>query len=102
MRVNPGVGAGSLAAFSTATLTSKFGVGLKDEESRAALVAAYQQHAWLDAIHCHVGSQGVDIALAIDGIRATVDFALDINRRVGRRQIRLIDIGGGLSVNFAR
>lgn len=35
------------------------------------------------------------------GIRATVDFALRVNRELGRAQITAIDIGGGLSVNFA-
>jgi diaminopimelate decarboxylase len=42
----------------------------------------------------------VSLDLAIAGIRATVDFALEVNRRVGRNQITCVDIGGGLSVNF--
>jgi len=34
------------------------------------------------------------------GVRATVDLALQINTKLGKRQIVQIDIGGGLPVNF--
>jgi len=34
----------------------------------------------------------------VNGVRATVDLALEINREVGRKQITSIDIGGGYVV----
>lgn len=42
MRVNPQVGAGSLEGYSTATLTSKFGVGLRDDPER--IFEAYKRY----------------------------------------------------------
>lgn len=85
---------------SLGTLTSKFGVGLKDDNGDP-IREAYKRHSWLTAIMCHVGSQGIPFDLAIQGIRDTVDFALTVNKELGRNQIRVVDIGGGLSVNFS-
>jgi diaminopimelate decarboxylase len=101
VRINPQVGAGSMAGYSTGTATAKFGVGVADPGALDALVAAYDAHPWLRSIMCHVGSQGVPIDLAVAGIRKTVDTALTINERLGRRAVRSVDIGGGLPVNFA-
>lgn len=100
VRVNPQVGAGSLSGYSTGTATSKFGVGLRDHDG-APVAAAYERYEWLNCIMCHVGSQGVSVDLAVAGIEAVVRFALDVNRTLGRRQIRHLDIGGGLAVNFS-
>jgi diaminopimelate decarboxylase len=99
VRVNPQVGGGSLAGFSTGTLTSKFGIGLKDDGGKPVM-EAFEKYSWLTCIMVHVGSQGIPFDLAVRGIRETVDFALAVNKKVGRAQIQAVDIGGGLSVNF--
>lgn len=101
VRVNPQVGAGSLAGFSTGTRTSKFGIGMRDDGGGDLIVDAYCRHQWMRTIMCHIGSQGIPFDLAIEGIKATVDFAKKINDRIGHRQVDTIDIGGGMSVNFA-
>eukprot|EP01134_Creolimax_fragrantissima_P001662 CFRG1662T1 len=98
IRINPQVGVGTIATHSTSTSTSKFGVPLS--EYRDDIFEAYQMYPWLNAIHVHVGSQGVDGALVIAGIRAVVDFALEVNAQLNNR-IKCVDIGGGLSVNFS-
>jgi diaminopimelate decarboxylase len=99
-RINPQVGSGTIAAMSTATLSSKFGVALEDEGNRRALLDAYRTHPWLTSLHCHVGSQGCSLDLMTAGVRKLVDLAAEINESVGRRQVGLVDIGGGLPVNF--
>ena len=99
-RINPQVGAGSISAMSTATTTSKFGVALEDEGNRGELLRAYLEHPWLTALHSHVGSQGCSLDLMTAGIRKLVDLAGEINSSAGRRQVEVIDIGGGLPVNF--
>jgi diaminopimelate decarboxylase len=99
-RINPQVGAGSISAMSTATRTSKFGFALEDEGNRAAIIDAYRHHPWLTTIHTHVGSQGCSLDLMAAGIRKTVDLAEEINTTVGHQQIEVVDIGGGLPVNF--
>lgn len=56
LRINPLVGAGSIAALSTATASSKFGVPLHDA-SRDAILSAYLDNEFLTSVMCHVGSQ---------------------------------------------
>ena len=99
-RINPQVGAGRIAAMSTATHRSKFGVALEDEGNRDALISAYRNNRWLTSLHTHVGSQGCSLDLMTAGIRKVVDLAEEINSLAGGQQIEVIDIGGGLPVNF--
>merc|ERR1712137_296776 len=99
LRINPQIGQGALKGFSTGTSTSKFGIAIEDyeEEIHTALTSI----PWLQMLHCHVGSQGCDFTLMTSGIRRVVDLALRINKELGERKIKVIDIGGGLPVNFA-
>ena len=99
-RINPQVGSGKISAMSTATATSKFGFALEDPGNRAAIIEAYRSNPWLTSLHTHVGSQGCSLELMISGIRKVVDLAEAINSAVGRQQVEVIDIGGGLPVNF--
>ncbi|MET9932267.1 MULTISPECIES: diaminopimelate decarboxylase [unclassified Streptomyces] len=101
LRVNPQVGAGSIGALSTATATSKFGVALRDEGAREAVVQAYLERPWLTRLHTHTGSQGVPLALMAQGVGEAYALAEEINRTAGRQQVDALDIGGGLPVNFA-
>jgi diaminopimelate decarboxylase len=100
IRVNPQVGGGSIEALSTATATSKFGVALRDEGAREWVVRAYADRPWLTRLHAHTGSQGIPLSLMAQGVAETYALAEEINRRLGRRQIDTLDIGGGLPVNF--
>ncbi|MFF8809305.1 type III PLP-dependent enzyme domain-containing protein [Streptomyces omiyaensis] len=101
LRVNPQVGAGSIGALSTATATSKFGVALRDEGAREAVVRAFLDRPWLTRLHTHTGSQGVPLTLMAEGVRAAHELAEEINAKAGRPQVDTLDIGGGLPVNFA-
>ncbi|MGC2976313.1 diaminopimelate decarboxylase [Brevibacterium sp. FAM 25378] len=100
IRINPQSGTGAIGALSTATETSKFGVGLADPGAREVLIEAYLARPWLGQIHVHSGSQGISLEKAAVGVRAAVDLAEEINAHASVRQITRIDIGGGLSVNF--
>lgn len=99
-RINPQVGAGRIGPMSTATRSSKFGVALDDEGSRDRLLQCYVDHPWLGSLHSHVGSQGIALEMMVEGIRRIVDLAIEINQACGEARIQLIDIGGGLPVNF--
>ncbi|MGW7638916.1 diaminopimelate decarboxylase [Streptomyces decoyicus] len=101
VRVNPQIGGGSIGAMSTATDTSKFGVGLRDEGARGWVVQAFLARPWLTRLHAHVGSQGMPLELMAAGVQALYDLAEEINEKAGRRQIDTLDIGGGLPVNFS-
>ncbi|MFF4902132.1 diaminopimelate decarboxylase [Streptomyces sp. NPDC001068] len=101
IRVNPQIGAGTIGATSTATTTSKFGVGLRDEGAREWVVRAFAERPWLTRLHAHIGSQGISLSLLARGVADTYALAEEINARIGRRQIDTLDIGGGLPVNLA-
>ncbi|GGN37414.1 diaminopimelate decarboxylase [Streptomyces fuscichromogenes] len=101
IRVNPQIGAGTIGATSTATATSKFGVGLRDAGAREWVVQAFTERPWLTRLHAHVGSQGIPLSLLARGVAETYALAEEINARAGRRQVDTLDIGGGLSVDFA-
>lgn len=100
LRVNPQLGGGAIDAMSTATATSKFGVTLRDEGAREAVVRAYLARPWLTRLHVHSGSQGMALTAMAEGVRALYDLAEEINDRAGRQQVDTLDIGGGLPVNF--
>ncbi|MFF8958981.1 diaminopimelate decarboxylase [Streptomyces sp. NPDC014894] len=101
VRVNAQIGAGSIGALSTATATSKFGVALRDEGAREAVVRMYLDRPWLTRLHTHSGSQGIPLARMAEGVAAVYELAEEINAAAGRQQIDTVDIGGGLPVNFA-
>lgn len=97
IRVNPSVGAGAIAALSTAIPTSKFGVTLDEHHDR--ILDAFRSLPWLRALHVHVGSQGCPIELAAAGVRRVATLADEIEAAAGRR-IEVLDIGGGLPVSY--
>lgn len=98
LRINPLVGAGEIAALSVSTNDSKFGIS----SSRAdEVVAAYERYAWLNCLHVHTGSGGMALQTLVGGVRVARDLALLVNKTVGRRQVTVLDIGGGLPANYA-
>lgn len=101
VRVNPQVGGGAIAAMSTATSTSKFGVPLSDPGVRRRLLQAFRDHEWLTWVHAHAGSQGCPLDLMARGVAQAVEFAEEVNASLAQRRVVGIDIGGGLPVNFA-
>jgi diaminopimelate decarboxylase len=99
LRVNPQTGAGTIGSTSTATATSKFGVALRDEGARAAVVRACLDRPWLTRLHTHSGSQGLALDQLARGVRELYDLAEEVNAAAGRPQIDTLDIGGGLPVD---
>ena len=66
LRINPVVGAGTIAMISTATPQSKFGLPLtKDTWDR--ILDLFKNNPWLNGVHIHVGSQGVPLDKFVDG-----------------------------------
>lgn len=100
IRLNPQVGAGDIAAMSTAGVHSKFGIPLEDPGMREKLIETYIANPWLRRAHTHVGSQGCPLPLIARGVNQLVRFADEVNMRAGFAQIRTLDIGGGLPVDF--
>uniref|UniRef100_A0A383W8Q7 Orn/DAP/Arg decarboxylase 2 N-terminal domain-containing protein n=1 Tax=Tetradesmus obliquus TaxID=3088 RepID=A0A383W8Q7_TETOB len=99
LRINPQVGEGSIAALSTGGAVSKFGFPL--QEARGELIAAFQAHPWLNMLHLHVGSQGLELGTTMAGVAAVWKLLQEIEAACGKGRVRVLDIGGGLSVDFA-
>lgn len=98
LRINPVVGAGHIAMISTATKLSKFGLPLM-ESSKDVLIGLFKENPWLTGVHIHVGSQGVPLEKFVDGCKVLMDFVAEIES-VCPGQIKVIDIGGGLSTTY--
>ena len=102
IRLNPQVGTGKIKATSVAGEYSKFGIPLR--RHRQTLLKAYQDYGWLRGVHLHIGSQGCSPEMLVDGVRAALDFALEVNGKIkspGRAQaIDIFDIGGGLAAIY--
>ncbi|MFF5473667.1 diaminopimelate decarboxylase [Streptomyces achromogenes] len=101
VRLNCQVGGGAIAAMSTATSTSKFGVPLMDPGNRERLLRAFAAYPWLTWVHTHTGSQGCPLDLMARGVAQAVEFASQVTAAFGAGRVEGIDIGGGLPVNFA-
>lgn len=98
LRINPMVGAGKIAITSVADGASKFGIRIDHE--RTAILEAFKMYPWLSGLHIHIGSQGCDLPMLINGAKAIVSLLKEINEHCGDQRIRFVDIGGGLPVAY--
>jgi diaminopimelate decarboxylase len=99
LRINPEVGAGTVAATSVATAHSKFGIPIS--AGLENLLTLFRQYGWLTGLHVHVGSQGCALELLVEGVRRAMELRRELHQRLGREQIRVVDIGGGLPWNYS-
>ncbi|RHY27221.1 hypothetical protein DYB32_006928 [Aphanomyces invadans] len=81
LRINPVVGGGAIAASSTATVSSKFGIPWT-ADTDADLIALYRDHAWLQGVHVHVGSQGCPLTLLVAGAHRAFRVVTEFGRSV--------------------
>lgn len=102
LRVNPQVGTGTIASTSVAGDYSKFGVPMNAYSDQ--IIAAYVQYSWLNSIHIHVGSQGCNLNMLLNGIKNVVTLINQINAVLSNtnsvRRIDVLDMGGGLPVTY--
>eukprot|EP00931_Biecheleriopsis_adriatica_P102525 TRINITY_DN77481_c0_g1_i1.p1 TRINITY_DN77481_c0_g1~~TRINITY_DN77481_c0_g1_i1.p1 ORF type:complete len:493 (+),score=104.11 TRINITY_DN77481_c0_g1_i1:46-1524(+) len=98
LRINPLCGAGEIAALSVSVADSKFGVPVSKDEQ---ILSAFKEHPWLNCIHVHVGSGGMGMKTLVEGVKVAAEFSQRINQYVGRRQVTVLDIGGGLHPDYS-
>ena len=99
IRLNPLIGAGSLAELSVSVATSKFAVP-STAANVSAVVDAFRRWPWLVALHTHVGSQGYSLDQLSKGIAALCDIADLVDGELGEGRVELLDIGGGLPASY--
>ena len=102
IRINPQIGSGSIAQTSVAGNYSKFGVPIT--EYRAELIRYFRDTPWLTGLHVHIGSQGCELPLLLNGVAVVYDFMKEVQTELSRcnrsHQIQLFDLGGGLPVAY--
>jgi len=99
LRVNPVVGESSVKILSTAGKTSKFGLLMTDEYEEKIL-ELYKNNQFLHGLHMHVGSLGMSLDQITQGATQLVELAEKINKNAGCKQIKVLDIGGGVPNNY--
>lgn len=100
LRINPQVGEGTIAESSVAGTYSKFGVPIA---RRAEIIGAFAKYPWLCGVHLHVGSQGCNPEMLVEGISKLFSLVSDIQPQRLARGFSLItffDIGGGLPISY--
>ncbi len=101
LRINPQVGVGTILESSVAGVYSKFGVPVNSRRNK--IETAFLAYPWLTGVHLHVGSQGCDITMLVDGIGILYDLVLEINskrKQTGMTPVSVFDIGGGLPISY--
>lgn len=99
IRINPLAGEGAIAALSTAGIGSKFGL-IYNDQTFEELFGYYQKFEFLTGVHCHVGSQGCGLQMLSRGASIVTELAERLNKNLGRDQVKIIDIGGGIPTNY--
>jgi diaminopimelate decarboxylase len=98
LRVNPLVGAGSIAVTSVAARGSKFGVPLDADADE--LLRTFARHPWLTGLHVHAGSQGCSLEMLVAATARAAALLGELNRHLGEARVTTLDIGGGLPVAY--
>ena len=99
IRVNPGVDPHTHRHIATGVTSSQFGVALAQAEAAYARLAEFPS---LDpvGVHSHIGSQITELGPFVEA----VDRIAGLARRLMRQgfPLRLLDIGGGLGIDYHR
>ncbi len=100
LRVNPGIEAETHKYIQTAKDDSKFGMSIFNEKTQW-LIGEIEKDKYVDfrGIHCHIGSQIFDEKFFFAAADAMIQFAYDIEIKMGL-DIREINLGGGFGVYY--
>jgi diaminopimelate decarboxylase len=96
-RVNPDISPKTHPKIATGLRTSKFGIPaeqVSETYSRAMDLAGIKPVG----LHCHIGSQILDISPFVEATRKMMDIAKDVVNAGGA--IKTIDLGGGLGIQY--
>lgn len=97
LRINPDVAAGGHHYIATGTSAEKFGIPMSDAVATFGRIAALP-HLEPRGLHCHVGSQILDMATYGDVARVLSMLVRTL--RAGGFQIDDVNIGGGLGIRY--
>jgi diaminopimelate decarboxylase len=98
IRVNPDVTADTHPFIATGQGGIKFGVPF-DQVVPLALEVCRHQYLELDTVAMHIGSQLLDPAPYVEGIRRLLDLVARL-RGAGVTSLRHLDVGGGIGIRY--
>ncbi|MFC1786704.1 diaminopimelate decarboxylase [Halobacteriota archaeon] len=96
-RVNPDVSPRTHPKIATGLRESKFGIP-SDEVIATYKEARSLENIKIAGIHCHIGSQILDLSPFVEATKKMIDLVKEL-ARIGI-QLEFIDIGGGLGISY--
>ncbi|MGI6567333.1 MAG: diaminopimelate decarboxylase [Firmicutes bacterium] len=101
MRITPGVEVNTHAYIQTGQFDSKFGFPLNTAETTAAINRAARQmpNIRLVGLHCHIGSQVMDLRSFGIAAEYMVRFLGELRDTLGL-ELEELDLGGGLGIRY--
>lgn len=97
LRVNPDINASTHPYISTGLKKHKFGIPIEDSLDHYR-IASSLKNIEVRGIHCHIGSQIIQISPFVEALKKVLQLARNLNS-IGIR-IRYLDLGGGLGIRY--
>ena len=97
IRINPDVNPKTHPYISTGLRESKFGIDMEDAV-KAYETASKKKNLNVVGIHCHIGSQIIDVSPYKEAVEKTVELVFKL-KKIGI-ELKHIDIGGGLGIKY--
>jgi len=100
LRVTPGIDAHTHVKVTTAKIDSKFGISIGTGQAIEAVgIILDKKNLDLAGIHCHIGSQILEIQPFVDTAECMIDFAAEIKNKFNY-EIGIVNLGGGFGVKY--
>lgn len=99
-RIKPGIDAHTHSFIRTGQIDSKFGVALETGEAMQIVKRAIElEHINLCGLHCHIGSQILDVDPFEHAAEVMLKFISDIKAETGF-VVRELNLGGGFGIKY--
>lgn len=100
LRIKPGIDAHTHKFIATGQIDSKFGFALETGEAMQAVKKALScENIELTGLHCHIGSQILDVSPFEKAAQVMAEFISDIKKETGYECSEL-DLGGGFGIKY--
>jgi len=100
IRVRPGIDTHTHELIQTGQVDSKFGVGIYGGEAEQAVRRALELgNLRLHGLHCHIGSQLLELDSFERAVDLMIEFMADLHQQTGW-ECEDLDLGGGLGIRY--
>jgi len=100
LRVKPGIDAHTHEFIRTGQIDSKFGIDLVSGEAMEAVRQSLRlEHVRLKGLHCHIGSQVLDVEPFVHAAEVMLELFNEIKTKLGV-ELDHLNLGGGFGVHY--